>query len=219
MKPHTYVYLLPQNHPTVLEYADFWKPAYDPSVHTLTLQVLASDVQAGNCGGVHEIIIALQHQPQLIEKLLFSIGFEFVDDVTDEKIPEEAWKADPIYYEWFFKLMSIPSIHFFIADEDARAYSLLADLINNENAEVIPDVNGGRSQIGFAAKEGNIILRRLFKSCVHLLVYCHNCDFNPQIYIEGVMALYDAPFSYQEVLDAYELFVEEAGRQLLKKAS
>jgi hypothetical protein len=218
MKDPAYIYLVPPADPLVKAYESVWETMKDPANHTLNMQVMLSDVTEGNIGGVQEFLITLQHHPDLIEKMLFSFNFSFVDDDTDVEIDEAVWKNDPIFFEWIQKLMIMPFAHYFIADEKARTYSFIHDLMDADDAEINSETDTKDEGINFSSETGNIIVRRIYESAVSLLMFCHNCDFDPKIYIEGVMALYDVPFSYEEVLAGYKENLDGIRKQLRKSA-
>lgn len=218
MKDPAYIYLAPPADPLVKEYESIWHTMKDPGAHTLVLNVPLSDVKEGNVGGVLEYFITLQHHPQLIEKMLFSFKFSFVDDDTDLEIGEADWKADPIFYAWIQKLMIMPFASYFIADEEARTQFYIHDLLDNEDAQVNIATATKNEGVSFSSETGNIIIRRIYDSSVSLLMYCHNYDFDPKIYIEGVMAFYDVPFSYEEVLAGYHHNLDQIREQIKKAA-
>jgi hypothetical protein len=56
-------------------------------------------IHNGEVAGLQQIILALQHQPQLNEKILFSLEIK----VTEVADTEEYWKTDPAFLRWFNK--------------------------------------------------------------------------------------------------------------------
>jgi hypothetical protein len=218
MKDPAYIYLAPTTDPLVKEYESFWEKMKDPAIHTLTLKVPLSDVNEGNPHGVLEYLVTLQHHPDLIEKMLFSFNFSFVDDDTEMEIEEADWKADPIFFDWIQKLMVMPLACYFIADENLRTYFFIHDLLDKDDAEINAETATQNEGVSFSSETGNIIIRRIYDSSVHLLMYCHNCDFDPKAYIEGLMAFFDVPFSYEEVLAGYNEQLDGIRKQIRKSA-
>jgi hypothetical protein len=217
METPVYIYFAPPSDPLVKQYEKFWETVKDPAVHTLTLQVAWSDVEEGNVGGVLDYLITLQHHPDLIEKMLFSFDFSLVDE-DEMEIDETVWKNDPVFYDWIQKLMVMPLAVYFIADEQARTYFFLHDMMDNDDAEINEETATKNEGVSFSSETGNIITRRIYDSSVNLLMYCHNCDFDPKVYIEGMMASYDVPFSYEEVLAGYHENLDDIRAHLKKSA-
>jgi hypothetical protein len=219
MKDPAHIYLVPPADPLVKEYDSFWETMKDPGLHTLILKISLSDVKQGNIGGVQEYLITLQHHPDLIEKMLFSFSFSFVDDDTDMEIEEADWKNDPIFFVWIQKLGIMPLACYFIADEKARTYFFIHDLMDREDAEINGESATRDEGVSFSSETGNIIVRRIYESSVALLMYCHNCDFDPKVYIEGIMASFDMPFTYEEVLAGYNQNLDAIREQIKKRGN
>ena len=47
----------------------------------------------------------------------------------------------------------------------------------------------------------------LFRSM--LLIYCHNTGFDPQLYIEGILAEFNLGFTYEQVKEEYQKKIDE----------
>jgi len=173
--------------------------------HTLRFKVTLDDVREGRCASIQTVLMSLQHYPHLIEKMLFCLEFDFVEDEdSTTRIPDEEWKADPMFYHWFQKLMGTPFMLFFIADEDARFYSLMADLITSNEMEATEVQRDGRTGFTLNQKQAETVAHRVFFSCLNLLQFCLDSGFDPRIYIESVMAWLNAPFTYDQLTQEFE---------------
>lgn len=202
MKNAPCIYLLEPGNPLIDQYSHVLAQLYNDETPTLNLNVPAGEVEAGNVAEIQQLLMAMQHHPQLIGKMLFSINFNFAEITGSELfVPEQHWKTNPVYYRWFQELIEVPFILFFIADEDARFYALAADILEDGEVDAITDQSDGRTCITFSIEQTKIIEERLFNACCSLLLYCSGSGFNPKIYIEGVMALMNASFKYDDIAD------------------
>ena len=197
------VYLAPAREPFITAYDDLFSRFSKESMHTLTMTVQTDMVYAGEVAGLQQLIMALQHQPHLIEKLVFCLNIKFtaIED-SNIYIPAIYWKADTAYYRWFHKLSACAVMLFFINDEDARFYLLAGDLLADDLVHVEPDERG----TGMACLEGDElaeVVNRLFTSCWMMLIYCHGSDFNPEPYIQSLLADLGLPITFEQVYEKY----------------
>jgi hypothetical protein len=172
---------------------------------TIDVSVPQETVEENDAGYFQDMIVALQHYPLLIEKALFAVRIEF------EKIPgsdltlsEDEWKGIPEFMKWFRNLNRLPIVLFFLQDHDARFYALMGDYSEDEKlkVEVFEDKKDQRVTV-----EGEMfqdISNRLFESCWFLLMYCHNTGFDPEPYIESVIADYNMTFTFEMVKKRFE---------------
>ena len=204
------VYLAPASEPFIKEYDEMFRRFAEKDKHTLVLTVHTDMVYGGEVGMLERIIMALQHQPHLIEKLLFCLDIKFTSiENSDIFIPESYWKRDAVYYRWFQKLASSPVMVFFINDEDARFYALAGDLLADNLLQVEP---GDIKSKGIVCLEGDElmeVLNRLFTSCLMMLIYCHGSGFNPEPYIQSLIADLGLPLTYEEVYEKYTADIEK----------
>jgi hypothetical protein len=209
MKQRDDLYMLPVGDPHIKANRNVFEVMANAENHTLRMRVLLEDVEEGRCGSIQKLLMSLQHYPHLIEKLLFSFEFDFIeDDATQIEIPVETWKSEPVFYHWFQKLMGTPFVLFFIADEDARYCALMADMITSGELESEVDPRDGRTGVTFNEEQGRKIVQRVFNACLNMLQFCHYSDFDPRVYIEAMMASLDVQFTYDELLSEYEHFVD-----------
>lgn len=217
MKDTPCIYLLEPTDPAIEKNSDLFLHLHREDAPTLDIDVPVSDVEAGNVAGIQHLLMAMQHYPQLIGKMLFSFNFRFTEVLNSQLyIPEMHWKTDPMYYKWFQKLIAIPFILFFIADEDARFYALAADILEEGEVDVVTDSRDGRVCITCTIEQTRLIEERLFNACCSLVLYCSGSGFNPKIYIEGVMALLNASFTYNDVEETSSELAREAELRFLK---
>lgn len=169
------------------------------SKHTITMDVPVEVVQKQDVFYFQDIIARLQHFPGLIEKYIFAFDIKFLD-THGIAMPPDEWKGYAHPMRWLNKLNSLPCAIFFIHDYDARGFALMGDLIADN--KLTPDPENGRLMA-----EGEVleeICSRLITICWFFHLYCHNSGFNPQVYIEALMAEFDTPATYEQVRKMYE---------------
>lgn len=168
---------------------------------TMTISVPMDVVKSYNVYYLQEIIMLLQHFPRMIEKWIFAIEIQFKNQ-DGIAMGEDDWKGHAIPARWFHKLGSLPCMIFFIEDLDARHYMLMGDLLADQKIKPVT----GREEDGVLV-EGEMmreVMHRLFNSCWMFMLYCHNTGFDPQPYIEALMAEFEASFTYEQVLQQYQ---------------
>lgn len=186
-------------------------------MNTLSMIVDKEMVENGDVTHLLQLIMSLQHKPQLIEKMIFSLDIKFTEiEDSDLFLPETYWKTDVEYYRWFRKLGISPVMIFFLQDEDARFYTLAGDLLADNRLEVKPGDMKGKQLVGISGEALEEIMNRLFNSCWWMLVFCYGSGFNPQPYIEGLLADLDLPLTYEQV---YEAFKEDLKKGINFKTS
>lgn len=196
--------LVPPNDPIVQK----WTPAFqnlEQSQDALVFTVNPTIMAEGEVAYIQEMIMALQHHPHLIERMIFSIKFRFklVDDVEVE-VSENEWKSRTEVYSWFFKMSSLPMTVYFISDQDARGYCLFGDFLASGSFDTEDEADGLNKSVGFTEAQVQQIADRLFNGAWALLMYCHNTGFTPDPYIDALLADYDMPFTVADVRRKYE---------------
>jgi hypothetical protein len=81
----------------------------------------------------------------------------------------------------------------------------------------VVDPRDGKTGFSFTEAQGQLIVQRVFGSCMNMLQFCHYSGFDPRVYIEGVMALYGVQFTYDELLKEYEHFVDNVHFRVVNK--
>ena len=160
-----------------------------------------SVVDEGDVSMVQEIIMTLQHFPKLIEKTVFALDFKFIN-ALEKELTEDQWKGLEPPMRWFNKMSSLPCIIFFLYDHDARAYTLMGDLVADKKLKM--ELRGKDQSVFMEGEMLEEVANRLFNSCWFFLLYCHNTGFNPESYIEAIIADFDLPFTYEDVYKQYQ---------------
>lgn len=198
-----------------------WKQAFqqlsnsqDDVVFTVNPTIIAE----GQVAFAQQMVIALQHYPHLIERMLFSLKFRFmlVDDVGVE-ISEDEWKMKPEVYNWFFQMSSLPVMVFFIRDNDARFYTLMGDVLSSGKFEYDTDPRSKNIGVKFNEAQLNLLANRLFNSARLFFMYCHGTGFDPYQYIDALLADFDMPFTAADVKKSYEEEIAIGVQNVLSK--
>ncbi len=203
------VYLVPASEPFIREFDETFSRFAKKDMHTLVVTVDTESVYRGDVAMLQQLLMALQHQPHLIEKLLFCLDIKFTPiENSGIHIPESYWKSDATYYRWFHKLSASPLILFFLNDEDARFYLLAGDMLADNLLPLVADEKGK----GKACLEGDElmeVLHRLFAACWMMLIYCHGSGFNPEPYIQSLLADLGLPLTFEQVYEKYMTDIEK----------
>ncbi len=201
----TPIYLIPKSDPSVKQWEQAFTYFEAPEIDTFTIDVYEELVAFKHVAMVQEMITALQHYPHLIEKMMFSIDFKFTEiEDSNLYLPEDCWKSEPKYYQWFAELSKLPIMVFFINDEDARYYTLLGDMLASGDLPVTPLENNERSQISLEGVEWRKFIERLFNSCSMMMLFCHNTGFNPEPYIQSLLADMDVSALWDDIYKKYQ---------------
>jgi hypothetical protein len=218
MKQHNDLYMLPIGDPHIEANREVFEMMALPENNTLRMQVSVEDVETGHVGSIQVLLMSLQHYPHLIEKMLFSLEFDCIEDEKTEMVlPPDVWKMEPVFYTWFHRLMNTPFAIFFIADEDARFYALYGDMLASGEIVVEVDEPSGKTYIVPNEAQAKIIGERVVGACLNMLHFCHYSGFDPRIYIEAMMASNDLEFSYEALLEDYEHFVNNAHFRIVEE--
>ncbi|MEP7229186.1 MAG: hypothetical protein ABI691_02975 [Ginsengibacter sp.] len=210
------VYLAPASEPFIREFDETFNRFANKDMHTLVVTVDTDSVYGGHIAMLQHLLMALQHQPHLIEKLLFCLDIKFtpIED-SGIHIPESYWKSDAAYYRWFHKLSASPLMLFFLNDEDARFYLLAGDMLADNLLHLVPSEKGK----GMACLEGDElmeVLHRLFAACWMMLIYCHGSGFDPEPYIQSLLADLGLPLTFEQV---YKKYIEDIEKGIAFRAT
>jgi hypothetical protein len=198
------LYFLESDDPVIERYRNVFESYKTPEHHTLALQLNRQIVKKQDIEMVQKVVMALQHYPDLISKFLFCLKFSFTESEDSSRyIHETNWKKDPIYYQWFHKLTDMPFMLFFLHDEEVRLYALMGDIMAEENITPGEKHKNGNFTSLFSTSQWEVMQERLFCASLSLLVYCQNSGFNPEIYVQGILASFDAVFTYEDVMCEY----------------
>jgi hypothetical protein len=194
------VYLTPPGDKRIETHRDLLGMWANSANKTFHLTVAVDVVKLGQVSMIQEIIMALQHYPKLIEKTIFAIDIVFIDELKIEITPDR-WKGISEPMKWFAKMNSLPCAMFFLSDHDARAYALMGDLVAGNKLPV--EMRGNDQQVRIQGEMLQEIVNRLFNACWFFMLYCHNTGFDPTSYIQAIIADFDLPFTYEDVLKKY----------------
>jgi hypothetical protein len=191
-------YIIPSDHPLIEE----WKPwfeNFEKGHDDFVFLARPSDIDNGHTGKVKGMAMALQHYPHLIEKMVFAVRFDFnlMDDVD---IPRsDDWKKDSKIRRWLFNLADMPQLLFLVKDSQARFFMIADDILSNvKGPSFLSDENAKYTIVG-----------RFFTSCLYFLIYCYNTGFQPDLYIDALIAEHEMPFTVNEVKDAYVYAIKD----------
>jgi hypothetical protein len=198
----TPLYIAPPTDALIKQYDHLFTSFELENKDTLILEISEELVEKGSVSAIIDLLKALQHKPHMIEKMLFSFKINFVEKDTRIAFPESYWKSERQYYRWFHKLSQAPLAMFFLEDDDCRFYTLAGDLLADDKLKAKHD--GDRKQlVTFSGDLLKILMHRLFDACRWMLIFCHGSGFNPQIYIEAMLADLGLPLTYEEVQEAF----------------
>lgn len=190
-----------------------WKNAFqqlEQSQDVLVYTVNPTIVAQGQVAWNQQMVIALQHYPHLIERMIFSVKFKFmlVDDVPVE-LSEDEWKMKPEIYRWFHAMAALPVVVYFINDQDVRSYCIAGDIFASGNFKYTQDPRSNQLAIEFNEEQLQLIAHRLFNGAWAMLMYCHATGFNPDKYIDALLADYNMPFTAADVRKKYDEDIEK----------
>jgi hypothetical protein len=195
-------YIAPPHHSLIKQYEDLLTSFELENKDTLILEMPEHLVKKGSVSAITDLLKALQHKPNMIEKMLFSFKINFTETGTGLPFPETYWKLNPEYYRWFHKLAQAPIAMFFLEDDDCRFFTLAGDLLADGKLQVKDD--GERKQLVlFTGESLQTVMKRLFDTCWWMLIYCYGSGFDPKVYIEAMLADIDLPLTYEEVCEAF----------------
>jgi hypothetical protein len=200
------VYLTPPGDAIIAKYRDALAQWSNSDNKNFNFNVGKDGVTKGQVQGVQEFIIALQHYPKLIEKTIFALNMVFRDEQHNE-IPAERWKGVAEPMRWFAKMSSLPCMIFFFSDHDARAYILMGDLVADN--KLIGEKIGKGQRVKIEGEMLNEVINRLFHACWFFMLYCHNTGFNPEPYIQALLADFDFPVTYDDVLKKFQETIKQ----------
>lgn len=198
------LYFLAPGNPVIDNYRTTFLQFDELESQTLSLNIHHSMIKQQDTSIVQQLVMSLQHYPELIHKLLFSLEFTFTEkEGSDLHLARRIWKLDSDYYQWFYNLQSHPFMLFFIHNEDERYYALMGDIIAAGEISVNQKPVKQSPVLTLNPEQEKLLQERLFHACLSLLVFCHGSGFNPVIYVQGLIASFDATFTYEDVLCEY----------------
>ena len=203
------LYFIAANDPLVAQYGEVFKQFAVEDKHTLIMSIDKDMVLNGDVAEMQQMIMALQHHPQLIEKMILSIEVKFVE-IEDSEIylKETYWKQERAFQTWFNKLMSFPVMLFFLSDADSRVMALAGDMIADDMLKITVDDNK-HAQLGFEGAKLQEVLDRLFTASWLMLIYCHGSGFDPEPYIQALLADLGLPIEFADIHKKYKADIKK----------
>lgn len=197
------VYFIPKDHPLIAKYHS-WFEAFRKDPRQQLRIVIDHDTLKNNfVAEVLHLFLASQHHPDLLEHLIFALEFAFEKPgKSKERYEGHEWKNEKAM-KWLFELgIVFPPAVFFLNDNDARLFSLIGDLISVREIITLPlKPNMGRLYIG--TEQIQILHERLFNSACFFALFCHGSSFNPQKYVESLVADFKLDFTYDNIEKTY----------------
>lgn len=192
------IYLVAPNDKLITQFAATYGLLADKTNNTLVINIPPEVVVQMQNAMVQEIIIALQHFPRLMEKMLFSIDFRFTNEFGGE-MEEADWKGMEPPVRWINGFSTLPATYFFLADHDVRSYFLMGDLVFDGKVKVEED--------NCAKVEGealDILGNRVFNTCWFFMLYCHNTGIDPTPHIQRMLDEMNLPITMESIREEYE---------------
>ncbi len=134
-----------------------------------------------------------------------------LDDIPVE-ISEAEWKRRPEVHSWFHSMSALPPVLYFINDSDACDYFLFGDMLASGHFCHCTGTVNRNVMTEFTEEQREVIANRVFHSSWCLLMYCHATGFNPDKYIDALLADYDMPFIAADVRKRYNEEIEKGIR-------
>lgn len=185
-------YIIEPGHPLIEEWRP-WFESFEKGQRDMVFLVEPSDIQKENVDKVQHMAMALQHYPHIIEKMVFAVRFDFNLVEGMDIARSEDWKKDPTIRHFLFKMAEVPMMIFLIKDREARFFMIANDILSSPQAASLMAVENLKATIA----------GRLFTSCWSFFIYCHNTGFEPDIYIDALIAEHDMPFTLADVKAKY----------------
>ena len=198
-------YLIAADNPLLQQYQPLFEHFKKPDMHTLVLSVDPDVVDDLYVNLLVELIAAAEYDEVVLEKLLFSIHFDF-KQVADSELyyQETEWKSSTKHYQWFYQINQVISFaFFFLQDYDSRFYCIAGDFLAEGNIEIKHDEGSKRPLISFDTEQAEQIMLRVFWGCVYFMHYCFGTRVDPQPAIEAIIAEYNMEFTFDHVRKEY----------------
>jgi len=193
------IYLVAPDDETVDGFASTYGMLAHKANNKLSISVPTEVVKQGENVMVQEIVMALQHFPHLMEKMLFSIDFTFVNEFGGE-LGEDDWKGIEQPVRWFNGMSSLPCTYFFLADRDARHYFLMGDLVFD--GKVKPTEDG--EMVGLEGEALDMLANRVFNVGCFFMLYCHNTGIDPTPHVQRMLDEMQLPISVDDIRKEFE---------------
>ncbi len=186
------LYMIQPGHPVIEEWRP-WFERFERDQIDMVFLAEPSDIQNNSVEKIHQMAMALQHFPQLIEKMVFNVTFDFNLVEGIDVARSDDWKRDPAIRQWLFKMAEGTMLIFLVKDSTSRFFMLADDILSNVKV----------GAVGFDNEQQQVIMNRVFTACYSFFMYCHNTGFHPDGYIDGLLAEHDMPFTLEVIKNKY----------------
>ena len=199
--------MIPSSSPEIKKYAEHVALFAEHKGFSFTIP--PGIVDEGNVYMAQNLICVLEHYPASIEALLFGIDFKFeIVEGVKLYVPEAEWKNDKKYLKWFAKMGDMVMIPFFIRDPEARFHCMAGKMIA-EGKIKITDFDKPRQKFIFEGKGLQLLMNKMWEACVLMMVFSTGAPFDVVHYIDIFITEYNTTFTLEEVIEEYELRMEE----------
>lgn len=165
---------------------------------SLVIGISPDVVQEKQVFMVQEIVLALQHFPRMLEKLLYSIDFAFKTEYGSDMEAED-WKGQEMYVRWFHGFSTMPAVYFFLADHDARSYFLMGDMLYDGKVQL-----EGEHRVRVEGEALDELANRVFHIGHFFMLFCHNTGFDPTPPIQRLLDEMQLPITIEAIREEYE---------------
>jgi len=160
--------------------------------HTVEVDVARiNDNLVGYVSSMFNLIIAMQHYPEVAARMLHNIDLHFVGDSakgSGQQVVATAYQAQ--YLAMLGNQHALPVTTFFLKSRQHRYLAIKGDILAH------------RSTIG--KKELGVIRDRVFNASRHLMYYCYGLSIESRPYVEELMDLLKVTFPYERLLKEHK---------------
>ena len=183
--------------PQLAPYHDLIGQFREMGGRVLNLQVPPETVRSGDVNMIQFIVLAAQHHPDVLDRLLFGIKYAFEEEaplIPGAMATESTWKADAAVQRWLARINELlPWGVYFAQDHDVRFHMLFGDILHRDrealDIRVIKD--GRENLVGMSGDQAREFFDRIIKASVFLLHFCRPAGLVPQPAIEALLAEFD----------------------------
>lgn len=156
--------------------------------HTVEVDVARiSDNLVGYVSSMFNLLIAMQHYPDVASRMLHNIELRFIGDGADnthQGIVTTVYQAQ--YLAMLGNLHALPVTTFFLKSRQHRFLAIKGDILALNKA--------------IGSKEMGVITDRVFNASRHLMYYCYGLSIDTKPYVLELMELLKVSFSYERLL-------------------
>lgn len=169
---------------------------------SLEIKVTYNEVLNKVVTPIFEMLAALQHFPEAIEKLFYSLAFQFYKPANKELYAGIEWHSMN-HLLWFRELGRFPVTVFFIKDPTCRAFALIGDMIAGKKVKLKPVQGATGVDIVLDHYQIEALRSRVVDAARTLQVYLYGSNISPKRPIELLIKEFRVPVTY-DVIRSYE---------------